>query len=107
MPVQSTRRTKLPAGIRERHARGCASAEGKRCSCTPSYEALVALGKLGERKRKTFATLTEAKAWRVRMQAAKTRQRLRSPARVTLREAADAFMDHPLRRDRNPFRRHL
>ena len=93
MPVQSTRRTKLPAGIRERHGRGCASAEGKRCSCTPSYEALVALGKLGERKRKTFATLEEAKAWRIRMQAAKTRQRLRSPARVTLREAAEAFME--------------
>lgn len=93
MATNGTRRTKLPPGIRERHARGCGSAEGKRCSCTPSYEALVNLGKLGERKRKTFATLEDAKAWRIRMQAAKTRQRLRTPSRVTLREAAETFME--------------
>jgi hypothetical protein len=93
MHTQGTRRAKLPTGIRERHRTGCSSALGKRCSCAPSYEALVTLGRIGERKRKTFATLDEAKAWRTGLLAAKTRQRLRAPARVTLREAAEAFLD--------------
>ena len=93
MATNVARRTKIPTGIRERHATGCASRRGKRCSCLPTYEALVNLGKLGERKRKTFATLEEAKSWRTRMQAAKTRQRLRAPGRVTLREAAEEFLD--------------
>jgi integrase len=93
MAATSTRKAKLPAGLRERHARGCASAEGKRCSCTPSYEALVTLGKVGERKRRTFATLEDAKTWRIRMLAAKTRQRLRAPSHTTLREASEAFIE--------------
>jgi integrase len=89
----ATRPRKLPKGIRERHRRGCASRQvSRRCSCTPSYEVEVALGKSRERRRKTFATLDEAKAWQVGLLAAKTRQRLRAPARVTLREAAEEFL---------------
>jgi integrase len=82
----------VPRGIRERHGRGCASTDGKRCSCTPRFEADVGLGKTEERRRKSFATLDEAKAWRAHIVAAKTRQRLRAPARVTLREAAEEFL---------------
>jgi integrase len=88
-----SRRRKLPPGIRARHTRTCATAQGRRCSCVPSYEAYVALGKSGERRRKTFATLRQATDWRTRMLAAKTRRRLRAPASVTLREAAEAFLD--------------
>jgi integrase len=89
----AARPRKLPKGIRERHARGCAATTGKRCSCTPSYEAYVALGKSGERRRKTFATREQAKTWRAQLVAAKSRQRLRAPASVTLREAAETFLE--------------
>ncbi|MDX6619659.1 MAG: hypothetical protein QOK36_2045, partial [Gaiellales bacterium] len=57
----ASRPRKLPAGIRERHSRECATHAGKkRCSCAPSFEAVVSYAR-GERRRKTFPTLTEAK----------------------------------------------
>jgi integrase len=55
-------------GIEIRHARACATRTGaKRCSgsptCNPSYLATVATGRRGGKIRKTFASLSAAKAW--------------------------------------------
>ena len=94
MATETKSRAKVPTGIRERHQRSCASIASKaRCSCTPTFEALVTLGKTGERRRKTFATLADAKAWRVQMLAAKTHRRLRAPKSLTLREASERFVE--------------
>ena len=76
--IAAGRARRTPSGIRERHSRECATRSGKRCSCIPSFEAVVGFGKRGERKRKTFPTLGEAKAWRAQLLAAKTRSRLRA-----------------------------
>jgi integrase len=89
-PASKGRR--VPAGIRERHTRDCATQAGKkRCSCNPSFEAVVSFAR-GQRQRKTFPTLHEAKAWRTRLLAAKTRSRLRAPTSITIREAADEYL---------------
>jgi integrase len=94
VPIDQQRRPKLPTGIRERHQRACATLAGKtRCSCAPSFEALVTLGKTGERRRQTFSSLADAKAWRVQMLAAKTQRRLRAPRSVTLRDASERFVE--------------
>lgn len=64
---------KLPTGIRERHARSCASRNGSKCNCEPSYEASVYDGRESRRLgrvikiRKTFTgrgALAAAKNWR-------------------------------------------
>lgn len=52
----------------------------------------MSLGRRGERKRKTFATLDAAKAWRVQMAAAKQRQRVRVSS-ISLRDASEWFLD--------------
>jgi integrase len=88
----ASRARKVPTGIRERHARDCATLFGKkRCSCSPSYEAVVSFAR-GERRRKTFPTLHEAKTWRTQLLAAKTHRRLRAPSKITLRDAAEEYL---------------
>lgn len=83
---------KLPAGIRERHARGCPSHDGGRCRCKPSYEAWVYLRREDRKVRKTFARLADAKAWRQDAAGAARRNQLRGPSSVTVREYADQFL---------------
>ncbi len=51
-----------PAGIRVRHRKTCASRDGRRCTCNPSYEAWVFSAKDGRKIRKTFPTPSAAKA---------------------------------------------
>lgn len=51
-------------GITTRHAKGCASREGLRCNCKPTYQAQVFSPRDGKRLTKTFPTLAAAKAWR-------------------------------------------
>jgi integrase len=92
MPAPDTTR-KLPTGIRERHARSCASRTAGRCSCRPSYEAWVYLKREDRKVRRTFERLADAKAWRQDASVAARRNKLRGPSKLTLREAADAFLD--------------
>ena len=88
----ASRARKVPPGIRERHARDCATQVGKRrCTCSPSFEAVVSFAR-GERRRKTFPNLTEAKVWRTHLLAAKTRSRQRAPSSITLRDAAAEYV---------------
>jgi integrase len=89
----STRKpTRTPTGIRPRHSRSCSSRTGKRCNCTPGWEAFVYLKREGRKLRKTFPTLAEAKRWRADASAAADRGRLRSPTSTTVRQAAEAFL---------------
>lgn len=80
-------------GIDERHARSCAKTDGKRCSCKPTYRAVVNLGAKRARLRKTFPTLAEAKKWRARILADKADERVVVPSRVRLDAAGGEFLD--------------
>src|SRR3954468_14594606 len=79
-------------GVRVRHRRDCRSHGGGRCSCAPSYEASVFSVRDGKKLRKTFATLAEARDWRVETAAGVRKGAVRAPQRTTLREAAHAWL---------------
>jgi integrase len=80
------------AGIRARHSRRCASAEGRRCNCHPSYEASVFSVRDGKKIRKTHPTEAAARTWRADALGAVGRGALRTAAATTLREAFEAFL---------------
>src|SRR4051812_38060887 len=89
------RRRSSVAGIRDRHARACPAAGDPeaRCSCSPSFEASVYSAQEGRKVRKNFATLTEAKQWRAGMLKLSYDGALRVPAKVSLREAAERWLE--------------
>jgi integrase len=82
------------AGIRVRHARTCPAFTDpdSRCNCEPGYEAWVFSVKDGRKIRKTFRNLAEAKGWRADSTSAIRKGTLRSPSRLTIREAAEAWL---------------
>ena len=82
----------MAEGIEVRHARSCASRDGKRCNCSPGYR-VAAYDAISKRKvSKTFRTLAEARRWRAgaHSQAAKGVRLAGTPQ--TLLEAAEAFI---------------
>ena len=76
----------------ERHARSCARSLGRRCSCTPSYQAYAPTGVRGGKRYKSFATAAEAKRWRAQQIAAGTHRPTAPRLAVTLAEAAQEFV---------------
>jgi integrase len=78
-------------GITVRHSRRCASRQGRRCNCTPGYQAQAYSRRDGKTLRKTFPTLAAAKAWRADAQSAIRHGTLRGPSNVTIAEAFDAW----------------
>ena len=82
-------------GIVERHARGCASRDGGRCNCEPSYEAWVSVTDgTGYRKlRRTFSRFSEAKTWRIDALAARNRGRVAVPTKVTVADELLAWLE--------------
>ncbi len=76
-------------GIEVRHKKACASRNGVRCNCQPTYQASVWSTRESKRIRKTFPTLAEARAWRSETQTGVQRGTLRPPAHTTVREAAE------------------
>jgi integrase len=80
-------------GIVVRHSRRCREASGGRCSCTPAYQAQVWAGKERKTIRKSFPTLTAARAWRQESQVALRKGTLRAPSTVTLQQAADQWLE--------------
>jgi integrase len=79
-------------GIRVRHGRSCPSPQGGRCSCQPGYEAWVYSARDRQKIRRTFRTHAEARAWRHDAHGALRKGTLSGPSRVTLREAAEAWL---------------
>jgi integrase len=81
-------------GIRVRHARTCPAWEdaAASCRCKPAYEAWVFSIKDNKKLRKTFRNLSEAKGWRADATSAVRKGTLRSPSRLTLREAASDWL---------------
>jgi integrase len=76
-------------GIEVRHAKACASREGRRCNCRPTYQASAWSARDDKRIRKTLPTLAMARAWRAEAQAAIHRGKLRAPTAVTLAERGE------------------
>jgi integrase len=81
-----------PTGITTRHSRSCRSRDDGNCNCTPSYEAWVYSRREGKKIRRSFPTLAAAKSWRADASGAVRRGTMRSPSRVTLNEAAEAWL---------------
>jgi integrase len=79
-------------GIALRHSRRCQSRQGSACSCTPTYQAQA--WSAAERKpvRKTFPTLSAARAWRQEAQVALRRREMNAPSRVTVAQAASEWL---------------
>lgn len=80
-------------GINVRHARSCRTREGGRCNCRPSYQAEVFSVIDGKKVRRSFPTEAAAKTWRVDAQKALRDGAMRAPTSLTLREAADAWLE--------------
>jgi integrase len=80
-------------GIEIRHRTSCASRTGASCNCRTGYQASVWSARDGKRLRRTFPTLSAARAWRAEAQAALRRGTLQAPGSTTVREAAAALLD--------------
>jgi hypothetical protein len=80
-------------GIEVRHAKACASREGGKCNCRPTYQASVWSSRDQKRLRKTFPTLAAARAWRAEAQTAVRHGAMRAPAATTVWEAADELIE--------------
>jgi integrase len=80
-------------GICERHSKQCASLHGRRCSCSPSFEAWVYSRRDGRKIRRTFHSRADAKAWRHDALVALRKGALRSTARLTLKQASDEWLE--------------
>jgi hypothetical protein len=86
------RKGRDPEGIRARHTRACASRVGRKCDCTPTWEAW-AYSRVDRKKlRKTFPTKRQARAWRRAMLVHADRGRLRESSPVTLTDAGDRWL---------------
>src|SRR2546430_318858 len=86
------KRTTAATGITVRHARSCGSRTGARCSCKPTYQAKVWSARDQTPIRKTFPTITAAKAWRQDAAVGLRRGTMRAPSKLTLRQAWDAWL---------------
>ncbi len=82
----------MAAGIRTRHSRSCRSRDGRRCNCSPSYEAWVYSKRDGKKIRKTFPDLASAKGWRSDAEGAVRRRTLRASTKTTVAEAAEVWL---------------
>lgn len=86
----------MASGVRVRHSRDCPAASDRdakcRRGCRKSYEAWVFSARDGKKLRRTFPTEAAAKGWRSDASSAIRRGTMRAPTRVTLRDAAAAFV---------------
>lgn len=75
-----------------RHARRCVSRTGGGCDCQPGYQAQVFSQTDGRTIRKTFRTISDARAWRSETHSALRRGTIKAPTRTTVAEAADDWL---------------
>jgi integrase len=71
--------SKPTPGLTPRHSKRCASRHGRRCDCTPKWEAWVFDKRTGDKIRYTAKNKTEAKLWRQDALVALRRGELRAP----------------------------
>lgn len=90
--AETATKRRRPEGITVRHGCGCAAGEGGRCACRPAYQAQVFSPRDRRTTRKSFQSLSEARAWRSDTQAALRHGAVRAPTRTTLEEAADDWL---------------
>ncbi len=81
------------SGIDVRHRTTCATRSGGKCNCKPAYQASVWSARDQKRLRKTFSTLSAARAWRAEAQTAIRRGTMRSPVAITVREAGEELVE--------------
>ena len=81
-----------PEGITVRHGRHCAAKSGGRCDCKPTYQAQVFSPRDRRTIRKSFRTISEARAWRSDTQTALRSGTMRAPTRTTLADAAEEWL---------------
>lgn len=85
-------RTRHP-GVYLRHSRDCGRVQGgSKCSCKPSYRAVVYDKRSKKMIRKTFRVLAEAKLWRADAVVAVERGTLKPPTATTVGEALSAYV---------------
>ena len=89
-------RKRPPTGIEVRHSRRCdLENDGSRCTCEPSYRAIVYDRHTDALVKQTFSgkgALSAAKQWRADAISAKGRGKNIAPSRRTLREAAEEWL---------------
>lgn len=83
----------MATGIRKLHSKGCRSRGGGRCNCGAGYEASIYLAREGRKVRRTFERESEAKAWRADAQAEANAGKLRTPTKLTIRDAAWLWLE--------------
>jgi integrase len=93
MRAPSRARGNRPEGIQLRHARSCESRADRACTCKPTYQAQVWSPRDEKPIRKTFKNLAAAKAWRQESQVALRKGTLRAASPMTLKTAADEWLD--------------
>jgi hypothetical protein len=81
-----------PEGITLRHRKGCPADDDRSCRCKPAYQAQVYSPRDRRTIRKSFTSLSEARAWRADTATALRRGTMRPPTRTTLEEAADDWL---------------
>jgi integrase len=81
-----------PEGVVVRHSRGCSTHNGTSCDCRPGYQAQVFSQGDGKTIRKTFRTLSDARAWRAETHRALRLGMVRAPTRTTVAEAAAEWL---------------
>ena len=80
-------------GITVRHLNACASHEGRKCNCHPTFQASAYSARDQKRLKKTFPTLAAARVWRAEAQVAIHRGKLRAPTATTLEEAGEELIE--------------
>jgi integrase len=82
----------MAEGIRRRHIRSCPALNGGTCHCNGGYEASVYSARDGKKLRKCFRREAEARSWRAEAKRSVDRGTLRTPAEITLRQAAENWL---------------
>lgn len=80
-------------GIEVRHARSCPARDAGACKCQPRFRAWVYDRRSGQKARRTFASLAEAKNWRADAVGHVRRGLLRAAPSPALRDAAEAWIE--------------
>ena len=79
-------------GVTVRHTQDCRAPDPGPCRCQPAYQAQVFSPRDRRTIRKSFRSLSEARAWRTDTQTALRKGTMRAPTRTTLEEAAEEWI---------------